>query len=32
MGEWVEAQLDREGWRADPLLAVLQERHETGRG
>ena len=27
MGEWVEAQLAREGWRADPLLAVLQERH-----
>jgi arylsulfatase A-like enzyme len=27
MGEWVRAQLDREGWRTDPLLAVLQERH-----
>jgi choline-sulfatase len=27
MGEWVEAQLARDGWRTDPLLAVLQERH-----
>ncbi len=32
MGEWVEAQLARDGWPGDPLRAVLQERHRPGSG